>query len=173
MKGNDAYGNPLESWRQSISKIVIPFDLVVSDNSLLFIATRTPGVESLSVLNLDGLTKEGFGFARAMCYWKNITHLAVGYHQWGWNVSIEVIGKSCPQLRTLEFHGNLFVGWRVAPAIAKYLRKLTTLRLQGAAIVKEAVEYIFRECPELEVIHFSDCRAVYGINDGLILDGRI
>ncbi|OMO60717.1 hypothetical protein CCACVL1_23925 [Corchorus capsularis] len=31
MEGNDAYGNPLESWRQSISKIVIPFNLFLSD----------------------------------------------------------------------------------------------------------------------------------------------
>ncbi|OMO93951.1 hypothetical protein COLO4_16618 [Corchorus olitorius] len=175
MEGNDAYGIPLESWRQSISKIVIPFNLVLSD-CLLFIATRTPGVESLSVLNLDCLKMEDF--ARAMSYWKNITHLAVRSRQWRRNIAsidrwIEVIGKSCPQLRTLEFHGhhcNLIIGGKVALTIAKYLTKSTTLRFRCAAIEKNAVASIFRNCPELRVIHFSDCRAVYD-SDLLILCG--
>ncbi|OMO80394.1 hypothetical protein CCACVL1_12992 [Corchorus capsularis] len=40
MEGNDPYGHSLWDWRQSIHTIVIPFDLELSDDHLLYIAER-------------------------------------------------------------------------------------------------------------------------------------
>ncbi|OMO65861.1 F-box family protein [Corchorus capsularis] len=107
MEGNDGNGLPLEQWRRSITKIFIPACLgrILQDQDLLFIAQRTPGVVSLIVSESSGITRPGF--AKAMRYWKNVTHLGLGETARNIDFILE-IGKSCPQLVTLEFSSKSF-----------------------------------------------------------------
>ncbi|OMO89434.1 hypothetical protein CCACVL1_07829 [Corchorus capsularis] len=166
MEGNDAYGNPLDRWSKPISKIVIPIELsdILSDDHLVFIAERTPAVENLSLLATIKITVTGL--ARALSYWKNITHLAVGFcHlRCPYLKMIEQIGKSYPQLTTIEFCSRDPVQFRVdmpiAQAIARGLPKLTTLRFEIVTLFKKAVVFIANNCPELKVIHCDECSVV-------------
>ncbi|OMO89435.1 hypothetical protein CCACVL1_07830 [Corchorus capsularis] len=157
--GNDAYGNPLDRWSKSIKKIVIPIQLadILTDDHLVLIAERTPAVETLSLLATIKITVAGF--ARATSYWKNISHLAVGFcHlKCPYVEMIEQIGKSYPQLTTMEFCSRAPTSFRVdmpiAQAIARGLPKLTTLRFEIVSLYKQAVVFIYNNCPELKVIH--------------------
>ncbi|OMO58732.1 hypothetical protein CCACVL1_25394 [Corchorus capsularis] len=163
MEGNDANGNPLDRWRQSISKIIIPFKLayIFDDCHLRSIAKRTPAVESLSLMATIEITVAGF--AKATRYWENITHLAVGFchPRYPCVKMIEQIGKSYPQLTSIEFcsrdHKEFCVGMKIAQAIVRSLPKLTTLRFQTVSLFEQAVAFISHNCPELKVIHCDDC----------------
>lgn len=48
MEGNDAYGVPLDNWKQSIQTIVIPHD--ISDKRLLYVAERLAILSHSSLL---------------------------------------------------------------------------------------------------------------------------
>ncbi|KAJ0102109.1 hypothetical protein Patl1_05799 [Pistacia atlantica] len=84
MNGKDAHGLSLEYWRSSIKDIFIPKDLDISDELLLYLAERTPGLESLVLSRLSRISREGF--AKAL---KNA----------------KVVLKSLPKLKTIKFEG--------------------------------------------------------------------
>ncbi|OMO82409.1 F-box protein SKIP19 [Corchorus olitorius] len=130
MEGNDAHGNPLDRWRQSISKIIIPFKFayILEDDLLRFIAKRTPAQ-----------------IGKSYPYVEMIEQIGKSYPQL---TSIEFC--SCD-------HEEFCVDMKIAQAIVRSLPKLTTLRFQTVSLFKQAVAFISDNCPELKVIHCDDC----------------
>ncbi|OMO63629.1 F-box/LRR-repeat protein [Corchorus olitorius] len=157
LEGEDA------DWRRSLTKIFIPAPLcfVVGDEDLLLMAERTPGVESLILFGSSGITRRGF--AKALLYWRNVTHLGVGERDlslWRMTMDIEFleeIGKSCPKLATLEISSSTRLETDAARVIVRSVPKLMTLRLEYVKVFKGAIKFIISNSPELKVIQLRSC----------------
>ncbi|OMO84825.1 hypothetical protein CCACVL1_10624 [Corchorus capsularis] len=150
-------------WGRSLTKIFIPAPLcfVLVDEDLVSMAERTPGVESLILFGSSGITRGGF--AKAMVYWRNVTHLGLGERSsslWKTTMDMEILeemGKSCPKLATLEIRSSTRLETEAARAIVRSVPKLMTLRLENVKVFKGAIRLIISNSPELKVIEFRSC----------------
>ncbi|OMP04620.1 hypothetical protein COLO4_09460 [Corchorus olitorius] len=106
LEGNDPYGHSLGDWRQSIHTIVIPYDLELSDDHLLYIAERSPGVKHLHLFGTHKITPEGF--AKVIPKWKFLKSLYLGPIKYGkWYpipIVIPEIVKNCKEGVEAKIH---------------------------------------------------------------------
>ncbi|XP_031254796.1 F-box/LRR-repeat protein At3g48880-like [Pistacia vera] len=163
LNGKDAYGFPLENWRLSIESIIIPEDVVISDETLLHLANRTPNLESLALFSSSRITVGGF--IQAIQSWKNVKHMNFGESQ-GINDGaffteiVKEMGKNCPDLKTL-FLSYSVVGMELkasnAQAMIKNMPKLKVLKFDYADLYREGIGILFFNYLQLEAVHFYEC----------------
>ncbi|XP_031280853.1 putative F-box/LRR-repeat protein 23 [Pistacia vera] len=130
---------------------------IISDE-LLYLAERTPGLESLVLSRLSRISREGF--AKALSNWKNVKQICFGrFSGIYFKQIIEEIGRNCTELTSLHIHHPcLHLNAENAKVVLKNLPKLKTIKFEGACLFRgESYSLLWTESSMLEAIYFSDC----------------
>ncbi|XP_031280010.1 uncharacterized protein LOC116138437 [Pistacia vera] len=163
--GKDVFGISLEHWRLSIRSLFIPKDLEISNQHLLYIAERTPRLESLTVLGTSRITSGGF--ANAVCNWKHVKHIILGHitSSQCFTYILEEIGRVCRELRTLNVRGRLRFQASTAYDVSKNLPDVERQKFEVAFLIRKVMNLFLSNCPKLEKILFDDCFIDYDFTD--------
>ncbi|CAK9161346.1 unnamed protein product [Ilex paraguariensis] len=155
MEGKDAYGNSLENWRQSIQTILIPSDLEITDQHLLYISERPPGLKSLFLEGASKITAKGF--AEAIRSWKYLDVIHLGeFDDQHYTQIIEEIGINCKGLEELHI-SKVTLSEDIAHVLAKSLQNVKKLRFEAAWLFLSALKTVQERCLQLEEMHISKC----------------
>ncbi|KAJ0101963.1 hypothetical protein Patl1_04525 [Pistacia atlantica] len=163
--GKDVFGISLEHWRLSIRSLFIPKDLEISNQHLLYIAERTPRLESLTALGTSRITSGGF--ANAVCNWKHVKHIILGHitSSQCFTYILEEIGKVCRELRTLNVSGRLRFQASTAYDVSKNLPDVERQKFEVAFLLRKVMNLFLSNCLKLEKILFDDCFIDYDFTD--------
>ncbi|XP_074272953.1 F-box/LRR-repeat protein At3g48880-like isoform X2 [Silene latifolia] len=148
----------LQSWRVSLTTVILPSDLEISDSHLLYVAERTPCVRHLLLLCPSKITVTGF--IKALECWKHLGRIHLGpIEDDSFAEFIKGIGANCKKIESLHIHKDRFrLDQRSAVLIGKSLPGLKKLELELGIIQPSGITTLYNFCPQLEEVYFNNCQ---------------
>ncbi|KAK9723774.1 hypothetical protein RND81_05G024300 [Saponaria officinalis] len=148
----------LQSWRVSVTTVVLPYDLEISDSHLLYVAERTPCVRHLLLLCPSKITVTGF--TKALECWKHLGGIHLGPIEDDLFAEfIKGIGANCKKIESLHIHKDRFrLNGRSALVIGKSLPGLKKLELELGIVQPSGIITLYNFCPRLEEVYFNNCK---------------
>ncbi|KAK9681881.1 hypothetical protein RND81_10G034600 [Saponaria officinalis] len=159
LEGEIPYSSSLQGWRVSLTTIIVPYDLEISDRHLFYIAERTPCVEYLLLLGSSKITV--YGFVEALKCWKHLRGIHLGpikdddlFAQF-----INGVGANCKEIESLHIRQDGFrLDKRSALLIAQNLPRLRKLELELAVIKPSGITTLYNMCVQFEEVYFNGCQ---------------
>ncbi|KAJ9565971.1 hypothetical protein OSB04_001937 [Centaurea solstitialis] len=143
--------------------IDISFDCYGSDDLLDYVSRCSRKLKSLRLTNCDNITITGLTHAL-----KKLPHLET-LHLFNISIAsydIELIGQTCPQLKSFMKKSPFIEYGDDALAIANNMPALRHLQLIGCTVPDNCLQAILHGCPHLESLDLRGC--FY-----LLLDGKL